>query len=122
MRIFFKLPSQLSLGRLGIVSAPKAWPQEYLAYVEWYSAPSLSASAATSYNMARVDVTTSLTKGPDWSIIPLTNIRQSCMLFPHFKRCPPQVGWTCDNVLDNATSFLVSNWSSLYAYKTIYVL
>ena len=56
---------------------------------------------------------------PAGSIIPLADIRQSCMLFPAFgATCNDS--WTADNVLDTCTSFYVNNWSSMYSYKTLW--
>ena len=57
------------------------------------------------------------------AIVPLENIRQSCMLFPRFPG-PDQNNewkdWTHDNVLDLCSRFLVNNWSSKYNYQTIW--
>lgn len=59
------------------------------------------------------------------SIIPLSNIRQSCMLIPIFpKPRTPEAknldNWTSDNVLDKATSFLINNFLDFYAFQTIW--
>jgi hypothetical protein len=53
------------------------------------------------------------------AILPLSRIRQSCMLFPAFPAVVP-THWTATNVLDHATSFLVNNWLSKYSYQTIW--
>ena len=90
---------------------------QHLAYVEWYTAPMLTIQQQNIHNMATVS------KGPPiqnghclWSIIPLSNIRQSCMLTPNFALVPisDQSSWTTLNILDTAPSFFVNNWSSIY--------
>ena len=53
------------------------------------------------------------------AIIPLNNIRQLCMLSPVFERQIPKT-WRSDNVLDLASNFFVNNWSSKYAYQTMW--
>jgi len=53
------------------------------------------------------------------SILPLSHIRQSCMLFPVFPSSVP-AQWKADNILDNASSFYINNWLSKYCYQTIY--
>ena len=54
------------------------------------------------------------------AIIPLSNIRQNCMLFPRFSSSGVPDHWSCDSILDVADSFLINNWSSKYAYQTIW--
>lgn len=56
-----------------------------------------------------------------WSIIPLFNIRQSCMLMPHFGKTKRSVWDTDKSVLDTCTHFRVNNWTSLYTYQTVYL-
>jgi hypothetical protein len=53
------------------------------------------------------------------AIIPLSRIRQSCMLFPVFPSSVP-THWTPDNVLDKADTFYINNWLSKYSYQTIW--
>jgi len=57
---------------------------------------------------------------PPGAIILVSEIRQSCMLFPVFndENVPPD--WTTSNVLDKSKSFLVNNWLSKYSYHTIW--
>ncbi|KAJ7309310.1 hypothetical protein DFH08DRAFT_719326, partial [Mycena albidolilacea] len=54
------------------------------------------------------------------SIISLTDIRQTCQLFPKFGRDDVDATWTTDNVLDTCTAFYVNNWASLYSYQSIW--
>lgn len=94
-----------------------------LAYVEWYAPPTLTIQQRKVHNMASIRKPPPQADGsPLWSIIPLINIRQSCMLTPNFGYCSAalQSSWKSENVLDLASSFLVNNWSSVYTYKTIY--
>jgi len=53
------------------------------------------------------------------AIVPLGSIRQSCMLIPQSGREVPE-NWEADNVLDVASTFLINNWNSKYAYQTIW--
>jgi hypothetical protein len=61
---------------------------------------------------------------PQGAVIPLSNIRQSCMLTPVFKDSDIQPEeekrWRSDNVLDLADTFWVNNWASKYMYQTIW--
>ena len=54
------------------------------------------------------------------SIIPLSDICQSCQLYPLFSSNDVDGKWTTDNSLDLCSSFLVNNWRSLYSYQTIW--
>lgn len=58
-----------------------------------------------------------------WSIVPVTNIRQLCMLIPDFEHNPmPRDGsWTPENILDKANNFFVNNYLSIYAYRTTFL-
>lgn len=109
------------MGGLGVAAAPANWPKNPLAYVEWYSAPTLTTSNAAIHNMYSVKKAFRPSdQTPLWSIIPLTNVRQSCMLYPNFKRCPVEEDWTTGNILDKADEFLISNWLNLYTYRTVW--
>lgn len=54
------------------------------------------------------------------AIIPLSNIRQSCHLFPKFDNNDALCQWSASTALDTATSFYVNNWLNSYAYQTIW--
>ncbi|KAJ7214315.1 hypothetical protein GGX14DRAFT_341410, partial [Mycena pura] len=43
------------------------------------------------------------------AVIPLTDIRQTCQLFPNFDRPAVNEQWTSDTVLDECYSFFVNN-------------
>lgn len=94
-----------------------SWPQEPLAYVEWYSA--LKSTAEPYHLMYSVRKQLRSDGTPTGSIIPLHHIRQSCMLFPNFGT-KANKDWTTNNVLDKSSSFILNNWQSLYTYKTIW--
>jgi hypothetical protein len=89
-----------------------------MAYVEWYSP--LKPHADHNTGMYRVKTLKPGSSGnTHCSIIPLTSIRQSCMLFPSFgEEVDPS--WTSSNVLDSSHSFLLNNWRDLYTYKTVW--
>lgn len=99
------------------------WPKDPLAYIEWLTAPTLTVQQQKQHNMATVQLSPAQLDGFfQWSIIPLSNIRQSCMLAPHFGNTSihNQASWSSSNILDIAPSFLVNNWASVYTYRTIY--
>ena len=115
LRVIFKLPDKL-FG--GIIPSPALWPKSPLAYVEWFTP--LRPSAHPDHNMYAVRTSPLSSEGRrPGAIVPLSSIRQSCMLTPAFGRQVDR-DWTSDNVLDLCTSFLVNNWASKYAYQTIW--
>jgi hypothetical protein len=64
-------------------------------------------------------VTTSSNPVREGAILPLSQICQSCMLFPIFPKDVPS-DWIPTNVLDLDKSFLVNNWLSKYSYQGIW--
>jgi hypothetical protein len=117
MRVIFTLPDKLD--RHG--NMPSMYPKQPLAYVEWYSplGPSANPKDGMMYKIKKAK--TSDNKRVKGAIIPLSNIRQSCMLFPQFGLADGSpLDWTSDNVLDKADTFYINNWSSKYNYHTIY--
>lgn len=112
MRVIFRLPKTIDT-----LAAPQNWPKEPLAYVEWYS--ELPPTAQKHHMMYRVRKMQGPSGFPPANIIPLSSIRQSCMLFPNFNSKVDR-SWTTDNVLDKCTSFHVNNWLNLYTYKTVW--
>lgn len=103
----------------GTRNTPELWPKEPLAYVEWYS-PLKSAANSDSlmYTVSNMPLR------PDGicvgQVIPLTHIRQSCQLIPHFGTSSPRETWTSDNILDMVDRFYLNNWASLYTYQTLW--
>jgi hypothetical protein len=119
VRVIFTLPKQVET-LLGTQPAPRNWPTEPLVYIEWYSKLEGAADPkhGLMYRIKKV-TTTSNPVRLQGAILPLTKIRQSCMLFPIFPAVVPS-HWTATNVLDHATSFLVNNWLSKYSYQSIW--
>ncbi|KAF9552906.1 hypothetical protein CPC08DRAFT_619481, partial [Agrocybe pediades] len=123
VKVIFTLPDTLDT-LLGPKKRPSAWPRgksEPLAYVEWYSS---FAGAVEERHGNMYQVKRAINSKGDISgdIVSLSTIRQSCMLipiFPPIKEKVPDI-WSTSTVLDEATSFLVNNWSSKYAYQTIW--
>lgn len=121
VKAIFRLPTIMRIGPFE-KEAPAHWPTEHLAYVEWYMP--LRASAEPDHLMYRVRKDNSPNPLAHVGIISLTEVRQSCMLFPYlpsFRRdgiCIKDLN--SHNVLDKCSTFLISNWSSHYAYQTIY--
>lgn len=103
------------------------WPKDPLAYVEWYQ---LSRHPGRHHNMYTV---TSSQPPQQQSqhhrafqiipgeVIPLKNIRQTCQLIPLASPGEDWAAeWTSETVLDRCSNFLLNNWSSKYAYQTIW--
>ena len=112
--MIFKLPEHTEAG-----DAPHVWPTYPLANIEWYTP--LKPSAEPHHGMYRIQVQKRADGAPAAEIVPLSDVRQSCMLIPAFGRKQDwDHSWSSDHVLDLASSFYVNNWSSLYAYKTIW--
>lgn len=110
IRVIFRLPETLDG-----VSLP--WPKEPLAYIEWYSP--LNSAAEKNHLMYSVKKAMRPDGSPSGIVIPLTSIRQSCMLFPTYGSSMDKT-WTTTNVLDKCSSFLLNNWLDLYTYKTVW--
>ena len=119
VRVIFTLPKQVET-HLGAQPAPRSWPKVPLAYIEWYSKLGGAADAkhGLMYHIKKVSTTSNPIR-VQGTILPLSHIRQSCMLFPVFPAVVP-THWTASNVLDHATSFLVNNWVSKYSYQCIW--
>ncbi|KAL1698191.1 hypothetical protein EV121DRAFT_218562, partial [Schizophyllum commune] len=121
LRVIFTLPSTLT----GIAQdhpAPLHWPRDPLAYVEWF-APFHNSPAGAQRMFLVNKMRASSDRRTCGAIVPLANIRQSCMLFPVYGQLadlPSQQSWTSENVLDECSSFLLNNWRSLYSYQTLW--
>ncbi|TRM57623.1 hypothetical protein BD626DRAFT_514014 [Schizophyllum amplum] len=120
VRVVFTLPRTLDL--FGPHPAPSTWPKGPLAYVEWFS-PSRHPRSAHNFFMVSSLPVNGRDHAVPGAIIPLANIRQSCMLTPLYGTrldIASQAQWTSDNVLDHCNDFLVNNWQSMYTYKTVW--
>ncbi|KAJ7868925.1 hypothetical protein B0H14DRAFT_3582668 [Mycena olivaceomarginata] len=115
VKVLFRLPEKLDDN----TPVPTNWPTTCLAYVEWFSP--FKSRHDDNHEMYSISALPRRANGTrNGSIIPLTDIRQTCQLFPKFGRDNVDPGWTTDTVLDNCTSFYVNNWASLYAYQSIW--
>ena len=54
------------------------------------------------------------------SVIPLANIRQSCMLIPKFTIEDLDKNWKQDTILDATNTYFINNLLHMYAYQTIW--
>jgi hypothetical protein len=123
VKVLFRLPTLVKMMNGALTTpAPSYWPQNVLAYIEWYTPLTLTTKAEEIHNMASVQKISEGVPGQTWSIIPISNIRQSCMLIPKFDKHPisSQRSWKSDNVLDSASHFLINNWASIYSYQSLY--
>ena len=120
VRVIFTLPDEVP-SITGLRPAPRNWPKEPLVYIEWYSTLERAANPRNGlmYRIKKVSTTVNQKTRVQGAILPLSSIRQSCMLFPIFPASVP-VHWTPDSVLDHASSFYVNNWLSKYDYQTIW--
>ncbi|KAJ8087477.1 hypothetical protein PM082_006308 [Marasmius tenuissimus] len=120
VQVIFKLPELVRLPGLGSFLAHKAWPMYPLAYIEWYTKPTMTTHKRELHGFRSISKAYAPDKvTPLWSIIPLCNIRQTCMLAPNFKKSPIQCDWTSVNVLDKAEHFFMNHLQSVQRYKTI---
>lgn len=96
------------------------WSTDPLAYVEWYT--KFSPSPPNDHKMYTLSVPPLRQDGTrPGKIIPLSQIRQSCQLIPHYDtyNTVPR-HWTSENILDTCKIFWLNNWTSLYAYQTLW--
>ena len=105
---------------LGPRELPTNWPNGPLAYIEWYSPLARAAEErhGVMYRVKKPPVNQQNRR--QGAVVPLGNIRQSCMLIPAFPRGHVPADWTHENVLDMSDTFFVNNWLSKYSYQTIY--
>ncbi|KAF9058791.1 hypothetical protein BDP27DRAFT_1240267, partial [Rhodocollybia butyracea] len=121
LRVIFRLPNVVKrLGQRSEEDAPPNWPKAEtpLAYVTWFS--QFKSVLDSKNGMYRVQPSVSASNGtPQGEIIPLSDIRQSCMLVPSSSDWEGN-GWTSDNILDKCPAFFVNNFQSKYTYQMIY--
>ncbi|KAJ8507713.1 hypothetical protein ONZ45_g9944 [Pleurotus djamor] len=113
VRIVFKLPDEVGQDENPHLKDVFDTCSQGLAYIQWYS--KFPTQQVNSHGMIRVKPTES------YSVVPLENIRQSCMLTPNFPAdFSASLKWNSEEVLDQAPSFYLNPWTSLYSYKTLY--
>lgn len=113
LRVIFRLPNVVKrLGQRSEEDAPPNWPK---------AETPLAKSVPDSKNgMYHVQPSVSASNGtPQGEIIPLSDIRQSCMLVPSSSDWEGN-SWTSNNILDKCPAFFVNNFQSKYTYQTIY--
>ncbi|KIY69492.1 hypothetical protein CYLTODRAFT_452584 [Cylindrobasidium torrendii FP15055 ss-10] len=120
VRVIFKLP-MFAGTNTNPTPFPHYWPKTPLAYIEWYSKPTMTTTMGETHNMASVQKVFTPDGQPQWSIIPLSNIRQSTMLIPNYKKTNVSTWDTDACILDTCTHFRVNNYLSLYSFQTIYL-
>ena len=76
--------------------------------------------ADKSTSMYSIKSTWNLEGVPLGAVIPVSEIRQSCMLIPKYENSESEGEWTSTNVLDKCLSFFINNWQYKYAYQTIW--
>ncbi|KAJ3512046.1 hypothetical protein NMY22_g15452 [Coprinellus aureogranulatus] len=110
VKVIFNLPGFIELPG-GRVPLPPNVPKGPFAYVEWFTRQ--APQADHTHGMYRIMKAYDGQHKPQGAVIPLSNIRQSCMLTPVFKDADEEQNWRADNVLDLADTFWVNNWAML---------
>ena len=106
--MIFSLP-KAAIGR----DIPSVLSSLRLAHIEWYS--KLGRNPDKNHGMYKIRKLEQI----EGVVVPLSNIRQGCMLFPDFTKGVQQ-GWNSKNILDKCNTFFINNWQSKYTYQTIY--
>ena len=88
--------------------------------MEWYTHQGPELEADKVHGMYHISRATDSQGRRQGAVIPLSNIRQSCMLFPVFKGNREEANWQPDNVLDGTDAFLINNFLNKYSYQTIW--
>ena len=120
IKVIFTFPQQIIEEHSGNTTFTNLH-QEILAYVEWYT--KLQPAAEKNHLMYKISKPPPHADGSlPGAIVPLSDIRQSCQLFPKFIQggSSEELEWRSEIVLDQATTFYVNNWSSLYGYQTLW--
>ena len=118
VKVIFTLPKVMDT-RFGPQEPPDFWPKTPLAFIEWY-APTPSTPLTKNGTMYHIKKPQPLQGRPPGCVIPISNIRESCMLFPSFPQGSSPLDWTTNNVLDRCDSFLINNWLSKRSYQSIW--
>jgi hypothetical protein len=115
LKVIFRLPDSIpSVMDDAIV----VWPKEHLAYVEWLTLSNQPGRYHKMYSVSKAIVQNDIVPG---DIVSLSTICQSCHLIPHLgPNTSWPSNWKSSNVLDLCDSFLLNNWSSKFAYQTLW--
>ncbi|KAH6871284.1 hypothetical protein BKA70DRAFT_1131091, partial [Coprinopsis sp. MPI-PUGE-AT-0042] len=117
VKVIFKLPTIIEQPGVRL-AVPDSWPTKHLAYVEWYTRQGTSPNKTN--GMYQISNAVDSNGRRSGAIVPLANIRQVCMLTPNFGEGTVSRLWTSDTILDKCHTFWINNWSSKYAYQTLY--
>ncbi len=108
VKVIFSLPPFID-GPGSSTQSPTVWPKIPLAYIEWYTRQGPTADKV--HGMYRISKAVDNEGHSQGAIIPLSNIRQGCMLFPSFRGRVDD--WNSENVLDECNSFFINNWLTI---------
>jgi len=120
VKVIFTLPAKLQ-GPGYESAAPSQWPKNPLAYIEWFTPQGTIANRV--HGMYKISKAYDSQGHRQGTVIPLSNICQSCMLFPSFPKSRTGTipdNWHSDNILDKVESFFINNWLHKYSYQTIW--
>ena len=112
VRVIFALPKRevsdlFSADKVGTVPS-------HLAYIEWFT-PFRQPEAHHGMYRISLDIRSNVREA---SIIPLSQIRRSIHLFPHFGLQVPRE-WSSANVLDKSSKFYVNSFTDRHVYGTV---
>lgn len=98
-------------------TSPKYWNvDETLVYVQWFSKFKNTPDPNNKmFVIQQAKDTNGQIRG---AVIPLTHVRQGCMLSPASKEWSHE--WKSQSILDQCSRFFVNNFQSKYTFCTIY--
>ncbi|THU99296.1 hypothetical protein K435DRAFT_659351 [Dendrothele bispora CBS 962.96] len=87
-----------------------------LQYVEWFSNFTRAPDAASGLYCVKKQLNSDGT--PSAAVVPVSAIKRSIHLFPKWGG-PVPVNWTCENVIDECTTFYMNPFLDLRTYCNI---
>ncbi|PPR07623.1 hypothetical protein CVT24_004179 [Panaeolus cyanescens] len=119
IRVIFRFPKIMDTNR-GPREVPNNWEKGPMAYVEWFTSIPANGPSKNHGLMYKIKRPSGDGVRPG-AIVPLTNIRQSCMLMPGYTvRQDVEDYHKAEKVLDQVDTFFINNWRDKYSYQTIY--
>jgi hypothetical protein len=121
LKVIFQLPEK-AFGDWGILTRT-SWPRTHFAYVEWFSQP---LRITTAHGLPSISKSRDIKGQPMGAVVPLSDIRQTCMLTPDFtarSTLEKLEAWGKNPTLvqKECEKFLVNPYQSLYSFQTVYV-
>ncbi|THU84840.1 hypothetical protein K435DRAFT_822599 [Dendrothele bispora CBS 962.96] len=112
VRAIFSIPDE----KTDRLFPPNVSPPGLLAYVEWFS--NFTRVPDTASGLYRVKKQLNSDGTPSAAVVPVSAIKRSIHLFPKWGG-PVPANWTCENVLDECTTFYMNPFLDLRTYCNI---